>query len=126
MTDIDFCPECGAPVVGGGTSVNSIPIDMFMLVDMRSESPEELKKVDEAFQRVVREFPGTHAAELALWFAQLLKGDLGHSIISDVPVAALISDRLGPSLALGAATIFFSIPFCPSSVPSSKVCFCCV
>jgi acetylornithine deacetylase/succinyl-diaminopimelate desuccinylase-like protein len=26
-----------------------------MLVDMRSESPEELKKVDEAFQRTVRE-----------------------------------------------------------------------
>ncbi len=42
-------------VVGGGTSVNSIPTDMFMLVDMRSESPDELKKVDEAFQRVVRE-----------------------------------------------------------------------
>jgi len=42
-------------VVGGGTSVNSIPIDMYMLVDMRSESPDELKKVDEAFQRVVRE-----------------------------------------------------------------------
>src|SRR6476469_6061233 len=42
-------------VVGGGTSVNSIPVDMYMLVDMRSESPEELKKVDEAFQRVVRE-----------------------------------------------------------------------
>ena len=42
-------------VVGGGTSVNSIPADMYMLVDMRSESPDELKKVDEAFQRVVRE-----------------------------------------------------------------------
>ena len=42
-------------VVGGGTSVNSIPADMYMLVDMRSESPDELKKVDQAFQRVVRE-----------------------------------------------------------------------
>ena len=42
-------------VVGGGTSVNSIPNEMYMLVDMRSESPEELKKVDEAFQRTVRE-----------------------------------------------------------------------
>lgn len=42
-------------VVGGGTSVNSIPTDMFMLVDMRSESPDELKKVDDAFRRVVRE-----------------------------------------------------------------------
>ncbi|MFN7983972.1 MAG: M20/M25/M40 family metallo-hydrolase [Vicinamibacterales bacterium] len=42
-------------VVGGGTSVNSIPTQMYMLVDMRSESPDELKKIDEAFQRVVRE-----------------------------------------------------------------------
>lgn len=42
-------------VVGGGTSVNSIPTQMYMLVDMRSESPEELKKIDDAFQRVVRE-----------------------------------------------------------------------
>jgi len=42
-------------VVGGGTSVNSIPVDMFMLVDMRSESPDELRKLDEAFQRVVRD-----------------------------------------------------------------------
>jgi acetylornithine deacetylase/succinyl-diaminopimelate desuccinylase-like protein len=42
-------------VVGGGTSVNSIPTEMFMLVDMRSESPDELRKVDDAFQRVIRE-----------------------------------------------------------------------
>lgn len=42
-------------VVGGGTSVNSIPTEMHMLVDMRSESPDELKKIDEAFQRTVRE-----------------------------------------------------------------------
>jgi acetylornithine deacetylase/succinyl-diaminopimelate desuccinylase-like protein len=42
-------------VVGGGTSVNSIPTDMYMLVDMRSESPEELRKLDDAFQKVVRE-----------------------------------------------------------------------
>jgi tripeptide aminopeptidase len=42
-------------VVGGGTSVNSIPTDMYMLVDMRSESPDELKKLDDSFQRVVRE-----------------------------------------------------------------------
>jgi acetylornithine deacetylase/succinyl-diaminopimelate desuccinylase-like protein len=42
-------------VVGGGTSVNSIPTEMHMDVDMRSESPEELRKLDDAFQRVVRE-----------------------------------------------------------------------
>src|SRR5262245_47685002 len=42
-------------VVGGGTSVNSIPVEMSMDVDMRSESPEELRKLVDAFQRVVRE-----------------------------------------------------------------------
>jgi tripeptide aminopeptidase len=42
-------------VVSGGTSVNSIPVEMSMDVDMRSESPEELRKLVESFQRVVRE-----------------------------------------------------------------------
>ena len=35
--------------VGGGTSVNSIPFESWMEVDMRSESPEELAKVAETF-----------------------------------------------------------------------------
>jgi tripeptide aminopeptidase len=42
-------------VVGGGTSVNSIPVDVFMDVDMRSESPEELTKIDATFKRLVAE-----------------------------------------------------------------------
>lgn len=42
-------------VVGGGTSVNSIPVDMHMLVDMRSESADELRRVDQSFLRLVQE-----------------------------------------------------------------------
>jgi acetylornithine deacetylase/succinyl-diaminopimelate desuccinylase-like protein len=42
-------------VVGGGTSVNSIPTEMFMDVDMRSESPGELNKLVTTFQAIVRE-----------------------------------------------------------------------
>ena len=42
-------------VVRGGTSVNSIPFEISMDVDMRSVSCAELKKVDEAFLAVVRE-----------------------------------------------------------------------
>lgn len=42
-------------VVGGGTSVNSIPVDVFMDVDMRSESPLELTKLDATFKRLVAE-----------------------------------------------------------------------
>lgn len=47
--------------------------------------------------------------QLLLWATQLLQGDLGESIISGVPVAAMIADRIGPSLALGTSTILFSI-----------------
>lgn len=40
--------------VGGGTSVNSIPMDIWMEVDMRSESPLELEKVETTFLAMVR------------------------------------------------------------------------
>jgi len=41
-------------VVGGGTSVNTIPREMWMEVDMRSESPLELEKLETAFLMLVR------------------------------------------------------------------------
>jgi acetylornithine deacetylase/succinyl-diaminopimelate desuccinylase-like protein len=42
-------------VVGGGTSVNSIPFESWMDVDIRSESKEELSKTVEAFLKLMRE-----------------------------------------------------------------------
>jgi tripeptide aminopeptidase len=42
-------------VVRGGTSVNSIPADVSMDIDMRSESCAELQKLDAAFLGVVRD-----------------------------------------------------------------------
>src|SRR5258706_530722 len=65
-------------------------------------SPEQLA--------VIRQKLGLNepiAMQFLLWIAQLLRGDLGQSIISSVPVTALIADRLGPSLALGTSTILF-------------------
>ena len=41
--------------IGGGTSVNSIPFESWMEVDMRSESPERLNGIDAIFQRAMRE-----------------------------------------------------------------------
>jgi len=41
-------------VVRGGTSINSIPAEMSMDIDMRSESCAELAKVDAAFLQIVR------------------------------------------------------------------------
>ena len=42
-----------ASVVGGGTSVNSIPNAVFMEFDMRSEDPAELAKIEKGFLDVV-------------------------------------------------------------------------
>lgn len=35
--------------VGGGTSVNSVPFETWMEVDMRSESPQSLERIEQAF-----------------------------------------------------------------------------
>jgi len=42
-------------VVGGGTSVNSIPFESWMDVDIRSETKEELNKAVETFARLMHE-----------------------------------------------------------------------
>ena len=42
-------------VVGGGTSVNSIPVEMWMQVDMRSEAPNELETLEQTFLRLMQE-----------------------------------------------------------------------
>lgn len=42
-------------VVGGGTSVNSIPFESWMEIDMRSESPAELKKVEAQFTAMMQQ-----------------------------------------------------------------------
>lgn len=42
-------------VVGGGTSVNSIPFETWMEVDMRSESPDELGKMDKTFHTLMQQ-----------------------------------------------------------------------
>lgn len=40
-------------VVGGGTSVNAIPDSIWLDVDMRSESPDELARIDGQFRQIV-------------------------------------------------------------------------
>lgn len=46
--------------IGGGTSVNAVPMDAWMEVDMRSESPEQLMRLDALLNRVVREVLDIH------------------------------------------------------------------
>jgi len=47
--------------------------------------------------------------QFLIWVQQLLQGDLGVSLLSGVPVAEMVAHRMGPSLALTAATIVLSV-----------------
>ncbi|WP_375463577.1 ABC transporter permease [uncultured Methylobacterium sp.] len=47
--------------------------------------------------------------QFGTWIWRLLHGDLGTSIISNKPVAALILDRVEPTLALACTTILFAV-----------------
>lgn len=41
-------------IIGGGTSVNAIPFESYMQVDMRSESPDQLNGIDKLFQAAIQ------------------------------------------------------------------------
>jgi len=104
--------------IGGGTSVNSIPFEAWMEVDMRSESPENLQVIDEVFQRSVRravEESNTQrrdGAELSLEME--LIGDRPSGEISEsvpfVQQAIAVSRHLGIEPALGRGSTDSNIP----------------
>jgi peptide/nickel transport system permease protein len=48
-------------------------------------------------------------SQFAIWAGNLLKGDLGTSIFSNMPVTTLIMQRIEPTLSLALATMVFAI-----------------
>lgn len=44
-----------------------------------------------------------------IWISNASQGDLGHSYYLDKPVAALVAQRIGPSLSLAAGTLLLSV-----------------
>ena len=58
-------------VVSGGTSVNSIPFEVAMEVDMRSVSREELAKIDREFLRIVEESVAEENAARSTTFGKI-------------------------------------------------------
>jgi peptide/nickel transport system permease protein len=47
--------------------------------------------------------------QFVVWLTQILRGDLGVSLISGVPVSSMIAERIGPTLALSITIILFSV-----------------
>jgi tripeptide aminopeptidase len=58
-------------VVTGGTSVNSIPFEVAMEIDMRSVSPAELKKIDAQLKQIVDEAVAEENAARATTFGKI-------------------------------------------------------
>ena len=104
--------------IGGGTSVNSIPFEAWMEVDMRSESPEALERVDAALQEAVA--AGVEAANRirrrgeALTVEAKLIGDRpSGELPPDTPIvrrAAAVTRFLGIEPRLGRGSTDSNIP----------------
>jgi tripeptide aminopeptidase len=78
-----------ASVVGGGVSVNSIPADVWLEVDMRSESKAELDKLDARFQEILTE---SAAHENAARDTRLGKVTIEPKLIGERPTGATRAD----------------------------------
>lgn len=88
--------------IGGGTSVNSIPYEAWMEVDMRSVDPGPLGKVDDAFQKAVRK---AVQDENARWGNGSIKASI--ELVGDRPAArtpdnsAIVRSAVDVTQALG-------------------------
>lgn len=67
-------------------------------------SPEDIQRI-----RVALGLDQPIATQFAIWIGKLVRGDLGTSIISNIPVTRMIVQRLEPSLALATTTILFAV-----------------
>ncbi len=79
-------------VIGGGTSVNSIPFESWMDVDIRSETKEELNKAVENFTRLMREAveEENHARSTSQGRIDVDVKQIGDRPFGDIPISAPI------------------------------------
>jgi acetylornithine deacetylase/succinyl-diaminopimelate desuccinylase-like protein len=106
-------------VIGGGTSVNSIPFESWMDVDIRSETKEELNKAVETFTRLMREAAeeenrARSTAQGRVEVDVRLIGDrpFGQTPMSApiVQIAAAVVEGLGMTPAYGVSSTDSNIP----------------
>jgi len=67
-------------------------------------SPEDVKRI-----RIALGLNQPIHTQFVIWIGRLFRGDLGTSIISNVPVTQMIQQRLEPTLALATTTILFAV-----------------
>lgn len=76
-------------IVSGGTSVNSIPFETTMEIDLRSTSPEELTKLDGRFKKIVEAAVAEENATRATTFGKIV-ADV--KLIGDRPSGMMATD----------------------------------
>lgn len=102
-----------ASVTGGGTSVNSIPNEVFMQFDMRSESAAELAKLDRTLIGIL---DGATAAENAARSTRFGKITYEPKVIGERPAGSTPADA--PIVTLTAAAVT-ALGFTPQHGASS-------
>lgn len=80
------------------------PGDPALIMAGDSASPEQISAMRD---RMGLDEP--IVVQFFLWLGQVLQGQLGVSLHSNVPVTEMIGSRIGPTLVLAAATITFSV-----------------
>ena len=92
-----------ASVTGGGTSVNSIPNEVFMEFDMRSESADELAKLDKTLLSII---DGAVAGENAARNTRFGKITVDPKVIGERPAGGTPPEAAIVGLTAAAVTAF--------------------
>ena len=85
------------------------PGDPAAIIAGESATPEQITQI-----RATLGLDRPIAEQFLAWISQLLHGDLGHSVFSNLPVTQLIAQRMGPTFALATATMLFA---CALAIP---------
>lgn len=80
------------------------PGDPAAIIAGDSATPEQLQQIRQSMG-----LDKPMYLQFLMWVMQLLRGDLGSSLISGVPVLGMVADRVGPSLALATCTMTFTV-----------------
>ena len=94
-----------------------VAIFVFLLLHMSPGDPAAILAGDYATTAQIERIRATLGLDRPLhmqflsWFGDLMRGDLGNSIYSGLPVTRLIGQRIEPTLMLSLTTITFAVAF---------------